>query len=181
MVFTLDYPNGRNDLVKVLYKENFKNTISNLLKNKKPSSRQFCQKWIDSPFVPLKNIADSTLQLFKNGDLPNIKSIKDGDIKYALEEINNIINSNGKNIIFISGAPGAGKTLVGLKTVYDHIEIEKDINPIYLSGNDPLITILQNTLTNLYHYDYKMDIVITGGEPLLYWNKKEFQKLLKHY
>ena len=28
---------------------------------------------------------------------------------------------------------------------------------------------------------YKMDIVITGGEPLLYWNKEEFQKLLKHY
>lgn len=36
-------------------------------------------------------------------------------------------------------------------------------------------------LTNLYDYDYKMDIVITGGEPLLYWNKKEFQNLLKHY
>lgn len=28
---------------------------------------------------------------------------------------------------------------------------------------------------------YKMDIVITGGEPLLYWNKEEFQNLLKHY
>ena len=28
---------------------------------------------------------------------------------------------------------------------------------------------------------YKMDIVITGGEPLLYWNKEEFQKLLKYY
>jgi organic radical activating enzyme len=26
-----------------------------------------------------------------------------------------------------------------------------------------------------------MDIVITGGEPLLYWNKEEFQKLLEHY
>ncbi len=28
---------------------------------------------------------------------------------------------------------------------------------------------------------YKMDIVITGGEPLLYWSKDEFQKLLKYY
>lgn len=36
-------------------------------------------------------------------------------------------------------------------------------------------------LTNTYNYTYKMDIVITGGEPLLYWNKKEFQDLLKHY
>ncbi len=28
---------------------------------------------------------------------------------------------------------------------------------------------------------YKCDIVITGGEPLLYWKNKEFQKLLKYY
>ena len=28
---------------------------------------------------------------------------------------------------------------------------------------------------------YKCDIVITGGEPLLYWDDKEFQKLLKYY
>ena len=32
-----------------------------------------------------------------------------------------------------------------------------------------------------YPNNYKIDIVITGGEPLLYWNKNEFQKLLKHY
>ncbi|RXK10301.1 radical SAM protein [Halarcobacter bivalviorum] len=29
--------------------------------------------------------------------------------------------------------------------------------------------------------NYKIDIVITGGEPLLYWKNEEFQKLLKHY
>ena len=28
---------------------------------------------------------------------------------------------------------------------------------------------------------YKVDIVITGGEPLLYWNDEEFQKLLFYY
>lgn len=33
----------------------------------------------------------------------------------------------------------------------------------------------------LFFHNYKIDIVITGGEPLLYWNNKEFQKLLKHY
>lgn len=38
-----------------------------------------------------------------------------------------------------------------------------------------------NKLTSLYNYDYKMDIVITGGEPLLYWKQNEFQKLLKYY
>ncbi|RXJ88601.1 radical SAM protein [Arcobacter sp. CECT 8983] len=29
--------------------------------------------------------------------------------------------------------------------------------------------------------NYKIDIVITGGEPLLYWKNEEFQKLLKYY
>ena len=28
---------------------------------------------------------------------------------------------------------------------------------------------------------YKCDIVITGGEPLLYWQNEEFQKLIKYY
>lgn len=28
---------------------------------------------------------------------------------------------------------------------------------------------------------YKTDIVLTGGEPLLYWKDKEFQKFMKHY
>lgn len=38
-----------------------------------------------------------------------------------------------------------------------------------------------NKLISTHNYKYKIDIVITGGEPLLYWNKVEFQKLLKHY
>lgn len=29
--------------------------------------------------------------------------------------------------------------------------------------------------------NYKIDIVITGGEPLLYWKDQEFQKLLEYY
>ncbi len=29
--------------------------------------------------------------------------------------------------------------------------------------------------------NYKTDIVLTGGEPLLYWDDEQFQKLLKYY
>ncbi|VAY87818.1 Queuosine Biosynthesis QueE Radical SAM [hydrothermal vent metagenome] len=34
---------------------------------------------------------------------------------------------------------------------------------------------------NQFLPSYKVDIVVTGGEPLLYWDNIEFQKLLKHY
>lgn len=38
-----------------------------------------------------------------------------------------------------------------------------------------------DNLLSKYPNNYKIDIVITGGEPLLYWNKIEFQRLIKHY
>ena len=34
---------------------------------------------------------------------------------------------------------------------------------------------------NKFLPNYKVDIVLTGGEPLLYWDDKEFQKLLQYY
>jgi len=147
MVFTLNRPTGRHDLVDILWSDNFTHKISNIVKNEKPLSDSLCKDWMDSPFVPLKSLADATLQLFKEGELPNIKTIREGDIKDALDTIDDIIDLGEKNIIFVSGVPGAGKTLVGLKTVYDHADPGRDTNPIYLSGNDPLINILQNTLS----------------------------------
>ena len=44
------------------------------------------------------------------------------------------------------------------------------------SSSEQLIQEVSKFLPN-----YKVDIVITGGEPLLYWNDIEFQKLLKYY
>ncbi len=43
-------------------------------------------------------------------------------------------------------------------------------------NSKPLIEEVNNLLPN-----YKVDIVLTGGEPLLYWNDIEFQKFMKYY
>ncbi len=152
LVYTPGDPSGRHDLIDILYPTNFCESLKVELSAEVPITDAECKKWVASPFHPLKNIAEATLQLFREGDLPNIKSIREGDIKNTLAVINNVIDDqeSQKSIMFVSGVPGSGKTLVGLKTVYDHGRPGKGLNPIYLSGNDPLVNILQNTLSVNY-------------------------------
>ena len=149
LVYTPGDPVGRHDLIGILHPDNFTQIVNSCLVGELPMSEPACMAWIASPFHPLKNIADATLQLFRDGELPSIKSIREGDIKATLDYINCIIDSTEikKSILFVSGVPGSGKTLVGLKTVYDHGRPGEELNPIYLSGNDPLVNILQNTLS----------------------------------
>lgn len=52
-----------------------------------------------------------------------------------------------KAICFVTGVPGAGKTLVGLKVATSHLDKENGNNSVYLSGNAPLVAILQEALT----------------------------------
>ena len=47
----------------------------------------------------------------------------------------------------MTGVPGAGKTLVGLKVATDHLEKDKGNTSVFLSGNKPLVDILQEALT----------------------------------
>ncbi len=152
LVYTPGDPSGRHDIIDILSPINFTRTIKECLKGEAPMTDEFCKEWIEAPFRPLKNIAEATLQLFRDGDLPNIKTIREGDIQDTLDVINKVINDQSitKGILFVSGVPGAGKTLVGLKTVYDHSRPGEEWNPIYLSGNDPLVNILQNTLSVNY-------------------------------
>lgn len=149
LVYTRENPCGRKDIISILSPENFTSSVTSILRNDMPISIDEATKWVKSIFSPLKNISESTLQLFQHGTLPSIKNIRDGDIQNTLSFINKIIDdcNLAKSIIFLSGVPGSGKTLIGLKTVYDHIRTEEARFPIYLSGNAPLVDILQNTLS----------------------------------
>ena len=52
-----------------------------------------------------------------------------------------------KAICFVTGVPGAGKTLVGLNIATKHLDKENDLTSVFLSGNGPLVAILREALT----------------------------------
>ena len=51
-----------------------------------------------------------------------------------------------KAIVFVTGVPGAGKTLVGLNVATRHAARDRDTHAAYLSGNGPLVRVLTEAL-----------------------------------
>lgn len=51
-----------------------------------------------------------------------------------------------KSICFVTGVPGAGKTLVGLNVATTHTQSDGDLRSVFLSGNGPLVAILREAL-----------------------------------
>jgi homoserine kinase len=52
-----------------------------------------------------------------------------------------------KSICFVTGVPGAGKTMVGLDIATKHVNKESELYSVFLSGNGPLVAILREALT----------------------------------
>ncbi len=69
------------------------------------------------------------------------------DISLTSDSIDDIIrasrNGKFKSICFVTGVPGAGKTLVGLNTATKHQNKDDGLYSVFLSGNGPLVAILR--------------------------------------
>lgn len=112
--------------------------------------------WINSKYMPLLDIFTATTEIFVNNKVPYIKNIDEGDIKetqtYILDKINK--NNDKKRIFFLTGVPGAGKTLVLLNLLYNlnsSICENKCIQALFTSGNAPLISVLTYILSKHKH------------------------------
>ncbi|MFO0803716.1 MAG: DUF2075 domain-containing protein [Gemmataceae bacterium] len=51
-----------------------------------------------------------------------------------------------KSICFVTGVPGAGKTLVGLNVAKQNLDPQSALHSVFLSGNAPLVAILREAL-----------------------------------
>lgn len=107
--------------------------------------------WAKSGYEPTPTIIEAAIALYEENTVEEITK-HGGDIDNASMELTNIIEhchkNNRKAICFITGVPSAGKTLIGLNTAID--QFNRGEKAIYLSGNFPLVEVLQEALARDY-------------------------------
>ena len=104
-------------------------------------------KWEDADYKPSPSIIEYERELYKKHNVEDITRKGAGDVdisnttKAVIDVINECRNKKKKAIVFVSGVPGAGKTLIGL-----NISNQLGDSAIFLSGNAPLVTVLKTAL-----------------------------------
>ena len=136
--------------------KDFPKVIETVLKTY-PNESQIDRNWIISPYAPTPTIIEAARALYENHSVEDItrheadKVSTDKTISYILKVIADSKANGKKSICFVTGVPGAGKTLVGLdvaikQTYQGHDEPVKDEGAVYLSGNGPLVAVLTEAL-----------------------------------
>lgn len=108
--------------------------------------------WEFSVYLPTPSIIEAAQALYMNHNVDEI-SRSDAEAKNltittgVIEKIIEHSKTNRrKSIIFVTGVPGAGKTLVGLNLASKRHDSTEGEHAVFLSGNQPLVSVLQEAL-----------------------------------
>nr|WP_294554381.1 DNA/RNA helicase domain-containing protein [uncultured Rhodopila sp.] len=110
------------------------------------------EDWIRSPYAPLPSLVRAARMIFRQEPLPRIRQAKSAGVDEAVEAVAAVIADaschSGRHVVFITGEPGAGKTLTGLQLIYTLMLGDEADRPagVFLSGNGPLVAVLQYAL-----------------------------------
>lgn len=109
-------------------------------------------RWEKGRYCPTPTIIEAAMALYAGHNVSDI-SRNDAEainLTNSSESISNIIMDSKarsrKSICFLTGVPGAGKTLVGLNIANQHTDNKNDLYSVFLSGNGPLVAILREAL-----------------------------------
>ena len=125
--------------------------------NEYPDEAPIDANWVISPYAPTPTIIEAARTLYENHSVENITRHEADDVStdrtigYILDVIEKSKEQQKKSICFVTGVPGAGKTLVGLdvavkQTYQGNNEPVEDEGAVYLSGNGPLVAVLTEAL-----------------------------------
>ncbi|MCH6201988.1 DUF2075 domain-containing protein [Aquiflexum sp. LQ15W] len=108
--------------------------------------------WENSIYKPTPTIIEASQALYRGHSVEEISRHDAGAINLSksTETINRIIENSKynhtKSICFLTGVPGAGKTLAGLNIANERRKAHEDENAVFLSGNGPLVYVLREAL-----------------------------------
>ena len=141
--------------------------------------------WTISPYAPTPTIIEAARRLYENHSVENItrheadKVSTDATISYILEIIKRSKEKREKSICFVTGVPGAGKTLVGLDVAVKQTYMEdgslSDEGAVYLSGNGPLVAVLNEALAR-DNYD---KCIARGEKKKITDSRREVKKFIQ--
>jgi len=108
--------------------------------------------WEQGRYHPTPTIVEAAMALYNGHSVAEISrsdatAINLTKTSQAIDDIIRTSRDEGaKSICFVTGVPGAGKTLVGLNIATKYIDKESELYSVFLSGNDPLVAILREAL-----------------------------------
>jgi len=109
--------------------------------------------WENGRYCPTPTIIEAAMALYNGHNVAEI-SRNDASAKNlntTTDTISEIIlqskDKKEKAICFVTGVPGAGKTLVGLNIATRHFDKNSELYSVFLSGNGPLVKVLIEALT----------------------------------
>lgn len=136
----------------VANENNLSNVISETLQNFKVLEIINVENWENSIYKPTPTIIEAATALYKKHNVSEISRSDSGaeNLSVTSECISEIIDyskkKSRKSICFITGVPGAGKTLAGLNIANLRSNYEEEEHAVFLSGNGPLVDVLREAL-----------------------------------
>jgi hypothetical protein len=118
-----------------------------------PAQPEFSvSEWALSGYKPTPTIVEAAQALYREHSVQEISRSDAGATNLTnttnciFEIIEQSKRNHKKSICFITGVPGAGKTLAGLNIAVQRLQAEEDEHAVFLSGNGPLVMVLREAL-----------------------------------
>jgi hypothetical protein len=111
------------------------------------------EEWGNSPYEPTPTIIQAAQALYAQHSVEAItrREASGRQLKLTSARIEGLVEETRHNcrkaILFVTGVPGAGKTLVGLNTATAKRDETQRTHAVFLSGNRPLVEVLREALT----------------------------------
>jgi hypothetical protein len=124
-------------------------------------------EFLAGDYEPMPTLVEAARRMFEDGDLPNIRRARaatDPALEICMGIVGQAAETHSRRLILLSGVPGSGKTLVGIRLSYDRGTKElavlraikrpggvtemmiPEVTSVFLSGNGPLVEVLQDAL-----------------------------------